>query len=165
VFAGGEASVSGFRFYAATTSLTVLEEGTTHAGSATITVKPGPPKRWAWANATVTEGSILPPCLFACESISSGRQVFVARVSVTDEWGNVVSNLGGATKAKVNKTGGGGLMSGNREIAIPAAGPAESSPITPFEYRSPNSGTGEASLRLLTESGMALTEAGATVRY
>ena len=168
VFAGGEASVANFRFYAAgVNTLKVLEETTAHEGSAAITIMPGPAKRWAWAQPAVTAGSISSPtCLFTCETTSIGnRQFFRARASVTDEWGNVVSNLGAGTRARVTKTGGRGALLASTKIEIPAAGPAESAPAPLFEYRSPRFGAGEPTLHLVTEAGLALTEATANVKY
>lgn len=168
VFAGGEATVTGFHFYhAAANTLKVVEETTAREGSAAITVKTGPAKRWAWAHAVVTAGSISSAtCLFTCETTSIGNsQQFKAQVSVTDEWGNVVSNLGAGTTAKVAKAGGAGTLAANTKIAIPAAGLAESAAATPFEYTSPAKGTNETVLHLTTEKGTALTEATATVKY
>ncbi len=166
-FVGGEATVSGFHFYdAAANTLKVLEETTSHEGSGVVGVKPVAAKRWAWIKATVTEGSIVPPCLFTCETTSIGhRQFFRAQAGVTDEWGNVVSNLGSVSMARVTRSSGNGRLSGNLKIEIPAAGRAESSPAAVFEYRSPGGGTNEALLHLTTESGLAFTEATANVKY
>jgi len=167
-FVGGEATVAGFHFYAAgANTLKVLEETTAHEGSATIAVKPGAAKRWAWSQAAVTAGSISSPtCLFTCETTNIGnRQFFQAQASVTDEWANVVSNLGAGTRARVTKTGGRGALLASTNIEIPGAGLAESAPVPLFEYRSPRFGAGEATLHLATEAGLALTEATANVTY
>jgi hypothetical protein len=167
-FVSGEATVAGFHFYhAAANTLKVLEESTTREGSVSITVKPGAAKRWAWAHPVVTAGSFASAtCLFTCETTNIGdSQQFEAQASVTDEWGNVVSNLGSTTTAVITKAGGSGTLSNNKKISIPTAGAAESSAVTPFEYTSPNKGTSETTLHLATEKGLTLTEATAIVKY
>jgi len=167
-FAGGEATVTGFHFYdAAVNTLKVLEETTAHEGSAAITVRSAAAKRWAWLNPVVTAGKISSAtCLFTCETTSIGNsQQFEAQVAITDEYGNVVSNIGTTVTAKVSKKGGAGTLAHNTKIAIPTTGLAESSAATPFEYTSPAKGTNETELRVVTEKGTAYTEATAEVEY
>jgi hypothetical protein len=167
-FTGGEATVTGFHFYdAATNTLKVVEETTVREGTAAITVKAAAAKRWAWAHPIVTAGSISSAtCLFTCATTSIGNsQQFDAQVSVTDEYGNVVSNLGTTVTARVTKVGGAGTLANNTKIAIPTAGLAESAVATPFEYTSPAKGTSETVLHLSTQTGTAYTEATATVKY
>ncbi len=167
-FTGGEATVTGFHFYdAAVNTLKVLEETTAHEGSAAITVRSAAAKRWAWLNPIVTAGKISSAtCLFTCETTNIGdSQQFEAQVAVTDEYGNVVSNIGTTVTAKVTKKGGAGTLANNTKIAIPTTGLAESSAATPFEYTSPAKGTNETQLKVATEKGTAYTEATAEVEY
>ncbi len=167
-FTAGEATVTGFRFYhAAANTLKVLEETTLREGTASITVKTAAAKRWAWSHPLVTAGSISSAtCLFTCETTSIGnKQQFEAQASVTDEYGNVVSNLGVTVTARVTKVGGAGTLANNAKIAIPLVGLAESAIATPFEYTSPAKGTNETVLHLATQTGTTFTEATATVKY
>jgi len=167
-FTAGEATVTGFRFYdAAVNTLKVLEETTAHEGSAAITVKAAAARRWAWLNPVVTAGKISSAtCLFTCETTSIGNsRQFEAQVAVTDEYGNVVSNLATAVTAKISKAGGAGTLANNTKIAIPTTGLAESSAATPFEYTSPAKGTSETRLEVETQKGTFYTEATATVKY
>lgn len=167
-FAAGEVTVTGFHFYdAAANTLKVLEEVTAREGTASITIKTAAAKRWAWSHPIVTAGSISSAtCLFTCETTSIGnKQQFEAQVSVTDEYGNVVTNLGTTVTGRVTKVGGAGTLANNTKIAIPLAGLAESALATPFEYTSPAKGTSETVLHLATQTGTAYTEATATVKY
>lgn len=167
-FVAGVATVTGFRFYdAAANTLKVLEETTAHEGSASITIKAAAAKRWAWSNPKVTAGGISSAtCLFTCETTSIGNnQQFEAQASVTDEYGNVVSNLGTTVTARVTKAGGAGTLANNAKIAIPTTGLAESAAATPFEYTSPAKGTSQTVLHLTTQTGTTYTEATATVKY
>ena len=167
-FTAGEATVTGFHFYdAAVNTLKVLEETTAHEGSAAITVRSAAAKRWAWLNPIVTAGKISSAtCLFTCETTNIGdSQQFEAQLAVTDEYGNVVSNIGTTVTAKVTKKGGAGTLANNTKIAIPTTGLAESSAATPFEYTSPAKGTNETQLKVATEKGTAYAEATAEVEY
>lgn len=167
-FTAGVATVTGFRFYhAAANTLKVVEETTAREGTASIIVKAAAAKRWAWSHPKVTAGTISSAtCLFTCETTSIGnRQQFEAQVSVTDEYGNVVSNLGTTVTGRVTKAGGAGTLENNTKIAIPTTGLAESAVATPFEYTSPAKGTNETVLHLATQAGTTYTEATATVKY
>ena len=113
---------------------------------------------------SVTAGKLEGTCLFACTTSSIGAsKKFTAHASVTDKYGNIVSNLSGTHKAKVEQTSGAGTLTNATGLAIPTSGLAESSTI--FEYTSPASGTSEAVLKLKVEAGTAYTEAEAHVKY
>lgn len=150
---------------AQSTTLKAKEGATVEGTSGAFTVKPATPERLAWSHAEVTAGALeASTCPFACKTTSIGNnKKFKAHVSVTDKYGNVVSNLGATKKAKVEKTSGEGTLAGATAITIPASGLAESATI--FEYTSPASGVSEAVLKLKTEEGAAYTEAEAHVKY
>lgn len=142
------------------------KEGTTIEGtSGAFTVSAATPERLAWSHAEVTAGALeAATCPFACKTTSIGNnKKFKAHVSITDKYGNVVSDLGATKKAKVEKASGEGTLTAATAITIPASGLAESASI--FEYTSPTSGTSEAVLRLKPEGGTAYTEAEAHVKY
>jgi hypothetical protein len=164
-FTEGVGTATAIKLYdAQTTTLKVKEGATVIGASGSFTVKAAAAERFAWAHAAVTAGKIEGTCLFACTTSSiANSKKFTAHASVTDKYGNIVSNLGATTKAKVEKTSGEGTLSGATGLTIPASGLAESA--TTFEYTSPASGTSEAVLKLKSEEGTAYTEAEAHVKY
>jgi hypothetical protein len=164
----GEATAS-VTLYDAQTAEIAAEDSTDGYGAGTkstaIVINPAEATHWAWAHAEVTGGEISSAtCLFTCETTNIGNnKLFKAHASVTDEWGNVVSNLSGTNRADVTR-GGKGTITGNEKIEIPTSGRAESS--TTFEYTSPASGEKKAELHLQTESSPhTLAEASANVPY
>jgi hypothetical protein len=164
-FTGGVGTASQVKLYdAQTTTLKVKEGATVTGASGSFTVKAAAAERFAWAHAAVTAGKIEGTCLSACTTSSIGNsKKFTAHASVIDKYGNIVSNLGAASKTKVEKTSGEGTLSGATGLTIPTSGLAESA--TTFEYTSPASGTSEAVLKLKFEEGTAYTEAEAHIKY
>jgi len=165
-FAEGVGTASLIKLYDAQTTTLKVKEGATVVGtSGSFTVKATAPERFAWAHATVGAGKLeAGTCPFACTTSSIGNsKKFTAHASVTDKYGNIVSNLGAASKAKVEMTSGTGTLTNATGLAIPTSGLAESATI--FEYTSPASGTSEAVLKLKSEEGAAYTEAEAHVKY
>jgi hypothetical protein len=164
-FAEGVGTASQLKLYDAQTTTFKVKEGATVTGaSGSFTVKAAAAERFAWAHATVTAGKIEGICLAACTTSSIGNsKKFTAHASVIDKYGNIVSSLGAASKAKVEKTSGEGTLSGATGLTIPTSGLAESA--TTFEYTSPASGTSEAVLKLKFEEGSAYTEAEAHIKY
>jgi hypothetical protein len=165
-FIEGVGTASLIKLYDAQNTTLKAKEGTTVEGvSGSFAVKTSAPERFAWAHAEVTAGSLeAGTCPFACKTTSIGNsKKFKAHASVTDKYGNIVSNLGASDKAKVEKSSGEGTLTGATGLTIPASGLAESTTI--FEYTSPASGTSEAVLKLKSEEGTAYTEAEAHVKY
>jgi trimeric autotransporter adhesin len=161
-FAAGEASVAGFKLYkAASTTLKVKEETTGHEGSSTFTVKPGAAKRLAWTGAVVSAGKLTSPCLFTCEDATlEHSHTFKASVSVTDEYGNIVTALGvGHT---VSLTASAGTLSVS-ELTIASSGAATSTAA--FTFTSQAAGAGSDSIKAATKSGTVYTEAEASMHY
>jgi hypothetical protein len=165
-FTAGVGTASAIKLYDAQTTTLKVKEGSTVTGtSGAFTVRASAPERFAWANAEVSAGKLeAGTCPFACKTTSIGAgKKFKAHASVTDAYGNIVSNLGTAHRAKVEQTSGAGTLSGATGLTIPTSGLAESAGV--FEYTSPSSGTSEAVLKLKSEEGFAYTEAEAHVKY
>ncbi len=162
-FTAGVGTASAIKLYDAQSTTLKVKEGAAPRHPSSFTVKATAAERFAWAHAAVTAGSIEGICLFTCttSSIKNGKK-FTAHASVTDAYGNIVSNLA-ATKAKVEKTSGEGTLTNSTGLTIPTSGLAECSTI--FEYTSPASGTSEAVLKLKVEEGTAYTGAEAHVKY
>ena len=165
-FAEGVGTASLIKLYDAQSTTLKVKEGATVTGtSGTFTVRATAPERFAWAHATVGAGKLeAGTCPFACTTSSIGNsKKFTAHASITDTYGNIVSNLSGTHKAKVEKPSGEGTLTNATGLTIPTSGLAESATI--FEYTSPASGTSEAVLKLNVEEGTAYTEAEAHVKY
>jgi hypothetical protein len=164
-FTAGVGTASALKLYDAQSTTLKAKEGTIEVTTGTFTIKASTPERFAWAHAEVSAGTLeASSCPFACKTTSIGAgKKFKAHVSVTDAYGNIVSNLAGAGKAKVEKTSGEGTLTNAAGLSIPASGLAESTTI--FEYTSPASGTSEAVLKLKSEEGATYTEAEAHVKY
>jgi hypothetical protein len=165
-FTSGVGSNASYKLFDAQTTTLTAKEGSIEGASGSFTVKAAAAKRWAWSHAEVTAGSIeSATCLFECTTTNIGNsQKFKAHVSVTDEYGNIESNLGAGHKAEVTQNVGGlGTLTNASAIAIPSAGLAESATV--FEYTSPLALEGEGKLTLKKQEGTAYTEATATVKY
>jgi hypothetical protein len=165
-FTEGVGTASALKLSDAQSTTLKAKEGTTVEGvTGSFTVKAATPERFAWARAEVTAGALeAGTCPFACKTTSIGAsKKFKAHASVTDAYGNIVSNIGATDKAKVEQTSGAGTLTNATSLTIPASGLAESSGV--FEYTSPTSGTSEAVLKLKAEEGTTYTEAEAHVKY
>ncbi len=164
-FSEGVGTSSAIKLYDAQSTALKIKEGSAEGTSASLTVTPAAPERFAWAHPEVSAGKLeTGSCPFACVTTTIGfAKKFKAHASVTDMYGNIVSGLGATTKAKVEKTSGEGTLTNATALIIPASGLAESS--TTFEYTSPASGTSEAVLKLKQEEGAAYTAAEAHVKY
>ncbi len=164
-FTEGVGTASAVKLFDAQSTTLKAKQSTTEGVSGSFTVTATSAERFAWSRAEVTSGTIKAgTCPFACLTTSIGHsQTFTAYASVTDQYGNVVSNLSGSHKAKVEKASGAGTLANATALTIPTSGRAESA--TMFEYTSPASGTSEAVLTLKVEAGTAYTEAEAHVKY
>ncbi len=149
-FAAGVATVTGFTFYkAASTTLKVEEETSGHKGEATFTVKPvagatltATTGHYAWSKPTTTAGTLSALCLFTCEDATFGNSgKFYARVAVTDEWGNVVTNVGAGRVVRVEEVAGESIT-----LTIPEGGTAESG-----EFIFTSEATGEGTTTLIAK--------------
>jgi hypothetical protein len=161
-FTLGEATVTAFKLYkAAATSLKVKEEVTGHEGTGSFTVKPAAAKRLAWTGAVASAGTLSSPCLFTCTDTTLGNKgTFKASVSVTDEYGNIVTALG--TGHTVGLTTTGGTLSVS-ELTIASSGAATSTATFTFTSQSFSSGTD--TLKAATKLGTVYTEAEAKLTY
>ncbi len=164
-FTAGVSAAASITLYDAQSTTLTAKEGTTVAGtSASFTVKAAVASRFAWSKGEVTAGAFEGTCLFTCVSSSIGAsKKFKAHLSVTDAYGNIVTNLGVTEKAEVEKTSGEGTLKNATGVSIPSTGLAESTTI--FEYTSPATGTSEAKLSLKRETGTTYTEATAAIKY
>jgi trimeric autotransporter adhesin len=161
-FSAGEVTVTGFRLYnAASTTVKVKEETTGHEGSVTLKVKPAGAKRLAWTGATVSAGTLSSPCLFTCEDSSLGnKHTFKAAVSVTDEYGNIISGLGSGHTVALSTLLG---TLSTSELTIASAGNATST--SEFTFTSPSFGSGTATIKAAAKTGTTYTEAEAKMVY
>lgn len=165
-FAAGVATISGFFFYkAASTTVKAEEESSSHKGEVTFTVKPvagatltAVTGHFAWSKPKTTAGILSAICLFTCEDATFGNSgKFYARVAVTDEWGNVVTNVGAGHEVRLEEVGGESIT-----LAIPAAGTAESGE---FIFTSEATGEGTTTLVAKRNAGTEYKPAEGTFKY
>jgi hypothetical protein len=98
-------------------------------------------KRVAFSGLTASPGTLAANCLFVCSVTTLGNSgTITGKLAITDEYGNVVSNIGASKTATVSVTAGSpvGGISGS-PLSFPETGPAIST--TAFVYTSPASGS------------------------
>jgi hypothetical protein len=165
-FTAGVGTASQIKLNDAQNTTLKAKEGATVVGtSGSFTVKAATAERLAWSHAEVSAGKLeAGTCPFACTTTNIGNsKKFKSHTSITDIYGNIVSNIGATIKVKVEKTSGEGTLTNATALTIPAAGLAESATV--LEFTSPAAGTSEAVLKLKTEEGTAYTEAEAHIKY
>jgi hypothetical protein len=121
-----------------TATLTV-SDGTRSVTLSPIVVSAGTPSNVAWTAVTSPAG-VPNPCLFTCTYASGfgNGQTWTARVSITDNDGNIVTNLGVGHTVTVTLGGnakGATNPASPAAFAIPSSGPATSS--SQLTYTSP----------------------------
>lgn len=120
-----------------------------------VTVSPASASKLAFANVTISTGSLGPPCLFTCAVTGLGNSGTVkASVLVTDTYGNTASAVGKGHS--VNVTANGGTISGGA-LTIATSGPAEST--SQFTYTAPSSGAFSNTITAATSAGTTYTSA------
>lgn len=165
-FSEGAATVTAIKLYDARSTTLTVKEGTIEGTSAAFSVKATAPARFAWAHPELSTGEEFEGrCLFTCLAPNIGHEAkFKARLSVTDGYGNVVTNLGVTERAEVELETGEGELANATNVTIPSTGLAESASV--FEYTSPSKKKKEASLILKYRTGSTkYTQAEATIPY
>jgi hypothetical protein len=164
-FSGGVGTATGFKLYDAQSTTLTATEGSTTGSSNSFTVNAAPAKRLAWTGATVSAGILtwlLPP--FTSEDTAlEHSNTFKAMVSVTDEWGNIVSALGAGHKVRLTKIAAGSSVSPT-ELIIPETLNATTAEVT---YTSPPlaEGAGNDTLKAETTEGLTYAVAEANLHY
>jgi hypothetical protein len=137
-FSNGVAQISGssngvMTLYKAETASVTVSDGTinNNASPLSVTVNVGPSARLAWTGiSTISTATPVPsPCYFTC-TYSSGfgnNNTWNANVSITDNAGNIVSNVGTGHNVTVALGGSGdGSITSGTTLTMPATGPATS---------------------------------------
>jgi hypothetical protein len=126
-FASGIATVAGANngvmklYKAEVANITVAAGAITNGAGLPVTVTTGPPARLAWTNVTVSAGTLSVPCLFTCTVTTLGNAgTLAANVSVTDSFGNTVSNLEAGYTVTVSTPSSGAGSGGS--FTAPTAG-------------------------------------------
>ncbi len=167
-FGVGTASPSVTLSKAQATTLTV-SDGTHTGTSASFTVNTGTATKLAWTHVTAG-GTLSSPCLFTCTDTALGNNnTFTANVSVTDTWGNTVSNLGSGHTVTVSTpssgAGSGGVFTpGNTTsvtLTIASSGTADST--AQFTFKTQNGNWTSDTLAAQTLAGTVYASASATV--
>jgi hypothetical protein len=114
-------------------------DGTLTTAPVAFTVSVGVAKRLALSGLAASAGTVSPTCFFACPVTGLGNAgTITSYVMLTDEAGNLVSNLGAVKTVTVTATGTAGSTITGSPIALPETGPAVST--TQFTYKAPASG-------------------------
>jgi hypothetical protein len=109
----------------------------------------------------VSAGTLSSPCLFTCEDTSLGNShTFKASVSVTDEYGNIVTALGSGHTVSLTTTGG---TLSTSELTIASAGNATSTAA--FTFTSQVILSGVDTIKAASKTGTVYTEAEARMTY
>jgi hypothetical protein len=154
-FTSGVASVSSsknglMRLYRAeTTSIAVSDGSISSSTPLAVTVATASASKLAFANVSVSAGSLGSTCLFTCSVTGLGNGGTVtASVIVTDTYGNTVSSVGKGHAVKVTANGG---TIGGGTLAIAISGAAEST--SQFTYTAPASGSYSNTITAATSEG------------
>jgi hypothetical protein len=135
-FTNGVANVSSgnngvMKLYKAeTVNITVTDGSITNGAGLSVTVSPGTATKLAWNSVSNSGGILTGICLFTCTYTggSGGGITFRAKIAVTDDWGNTVSDIGSIVTVTVTKSPAtGNSFTGSSTVTIPATGPAVSS--------------------------------------
>jgi hypothetical protein len=176
-FSSGVASTSGSNngvmtlYKAGATTIGVTDGTITNGSGLLVTVSPLSASRLAWTNVTVSPGTLSTPCLFACTANALGNfGTFTARVSVTDTYGNTVSNLGTGHSVTVSTpTSGGGSggaftsPSAGSSVVLTISGVNAADSTGTFTFKAQNGSWTSDSLTATTQLGTTYTVATATV--
>jgi hypothetical protein len=163
-------SLTATLFKAETASLTA-QETSGPSGSTSITVSGLGAARLAWTHVTIAAGTLSSPCGFTCTDTALGNNAnFTANVSVTDIYGNTVSNLGAGHTVTVSTptsgAGSGGAFTApaagtSVTLTIASSGAADST--VQFVFKAQNGSWTSESMTAATLAGTSYTSATATV--
>ena len=92
-------------FAAVSTTLTASATAQALTGSATVLVRAGTASGLAYTGSAPVSACSSPNTVFACAA-SGNKVTFTSFVSVTDQWGNRVSNLGAGVNVTLTQGGG-----------------------------------------------------------
>ena len=148
------------------TTLTATE-GAVTGTSSSIVVSAGGAARLAWTQVTISGGTLSSPCSFTCTATGVGNfGTFTARVAVTDDSGNPLSNLGAGHTVTVSTPTSGATSGGSFTaptpgtsvtLTIASSGAAESTAA--FTFRATNGNWGSNTFTAATASGTSYTTA------
>lgn len=152
--------------YNAETTAIKASDGSISGTSGSITVTAGTASNLAWTHVTNAGGTLSSPCVFTCTQAAAGNfGTFTANVSVTDGYGNVVSNLGTGHTVTVSTAGGGAFTSPTAgtslTLTISPAGAADSTQA--FTFKAQNGNWTSDSITATTAAVPAYSSASATV--
>jgi hypothetical protein len=160
-FTAGVASVSSskngvMRLYrSGATSIAVSDGTIATATPLAVTVNTAAASKLAFANVSISAGSLGSTCLFTCSVTGLGNGGTVkANVLVADTYGNTINSIGSGKAVKITSTGG--TISGT-PLAINSSGPAETA--SQFTYTAPASGSYSNTITAATSEGTTYTSA------
>ena len=120
-----------------------------------VTVNTASASKLAFANVSISAGSLGSTCLFTCSvTVLGNGGTIKANVLVADTYGNTINSIGTGKAVKITSTGG--TISGT-PLAINSSGPAETA--SQFTYTAPASGSYSNTITAATSEGTTYTSA------
>jgi hypothetical protein len=161
-FSSGVASVSSskngvMRLYSSGATSIAVSDGTIATTTPlAVTVNTASASRLAFANASISAGTLGSTCLFTCAVTTLGNSGTIkANVLVTDTYGNTINSIGSGRAVKITASSG-GTISGT-PLAINSTGPATTA--AQFTYTAPASGSFSHTITAATSEGTTYTSA------
>jgi hypothetical protein len=143
-FTSGVASVSStkngvLRLYKVGTASMTVSDGTFTSAALAFTTTVGAAKRVALTGLKASAGTVSTTCFFTCTVTSlTNTGTITASLTITDEYGNAISNIGTGKTVSVSATGTTGSSITGSPMSIASTGTATTT--TSFTYKPPTSG-------------------------
>jgi hypothetical protein len=144
-FTNGVATVASpknglLRLYKPGSATITVGDGTFTSAALGFTVTTGAAKRVAFTSFTASAGSVAAGCFFTCTVTGLGNSgTITVALTITDEYGNAIANIGSGKTVTVASTGTTGSTVSGSPLTVAATETATTT--TNFTYTSPTSGT------------------------
>jgi hypothetical protein len=137
----------------------------TVTGTTTVTVSALAAAKLAWTH-VVSAGTLSSPCAFTCTATAVGNfGLFTANVSVTDTYGNTVSNIGTGHTVTVTAASGGSFTAptAGTSVTLTINGSGAADSTATFTFRAQNGSWTSNTFTASTLAGTAYANATASV--
>ncbi len=144
-FTNGVATVASsknglLRLYTPGSASITVSDGTLTSAAVAFTVTTGAAKRVTITELTISAGAKSTPCFYTCAVTSLGNSGTISGTfTITDEYGNPISNIGSGKTVTVAATGTSGSTVTGSPLTVSSTGTATTT--TSFTYKAPASGT------------------------
>jgi hypothetical protein len=162
-FTAGVATVASskngvLRLYKVGSASLTVGDGTFTSPAVAFTVTVGAAKRVAFTNLIASVGTVSNPCFFTCTVTGLGNSgTITSALTITDEYGNAISEIGTGKSASVSSSGTTGSSISGSPMGVASTGTATTT--TSFTYTPPTSGS---FTNTITAASSSYTSAGIT---